>query len=126
MGYFCKAQMDNSTENFPGTSYDVNREYDKEGNLIYYDSIAVSTWDYDTASTEIDSVLDVWEYGTPNHLHPYHYGFHFPGSPFGHIPEFEFDFVIPDMHDFQEGFEYNFSITPSDSLYSPPFPDDPV
>jgi len=127
-GYFplCQAQDEDSYNNSPKTSYDVHRNYDENGNLIYYDSVAVSTWGFDTSSTEIDSLLDAWEYGTPNRLYPFHYGFQFPGDPFGYLPEFEFDFVIPDLHDLQEGFEYNYSITPSNTLNSPLFPSDTI
>ena len=122
----CKAQTDNDAENYPGTSYDVHRKYDKDGNLIYYDSVSVSSWNYDSSIVSVDTVFDMWEYGKPNNRRPHYYGFHFPGGSFGYIPEFEFNFVIPDFHDFDEGFEYDFSLSPADSLQSPIFPDDTV
>jgi len=121
-----QTQNEDVSDDSPKARYDVHREYDENGNLIYYDSVYISSWDSDTALAEVDSLLDVWEYGTPNHSHPFHYGFHFPGDPFGYLPELEFDFVIPDWHNLQEGFEYNYSITPTDSVDSPLFPDDPV
>jgi hypothetical protein len=123
---FCQAQDTDALNNAPNTRFDVHREYDENGDLIYYDSVAVSTWGYDSSYTEVDSLMDACEYGIPNQLHPFHYGFHFPGDPFGYMPEFDFDFIIPDMHDLQEGFEYNYSITPSDSVNPPLFPDNPV
>lgn len=120
----CKAQTNNNTENYPGTSYNVHRKYDNDGNLIYYDSVSVSSWNYDSSIVAIDTVFDVWEYGKPIHTRPHYYGFHFPGGPYDYIPEFEFNFVVPDFHDFDEGFEYDFSLSPTDSLHSSIFPDD--
>ena len=116
------AQKDIRPEKGPDSRFDVQRKYDEEGNLIYYDSVAVSTWGFD--SVETDSLNDFWEYGKPNRTKPFYYGFHFPGDGFGMIPQFDFDFVIPDLHDFDEGFEYGFSFIPRDSLNSPVFPDD--
>lgn len=101
--------------------YDVYKEYDNEGNLIYYDSSSFSVF---TDTVISDSLFGVWEYGTPNNLRPFQYDFHFPGGPFGYIPEFEFEFVVPDLHDLNEGFEYNFRPNPDDTVGSQFIPPD--
>ncbi len=120
----CQAQKDDSQNNAPILNYDVHREYNDDGDLIYFDSVAVMRWDSDTSDIEIDTLLDEWEYGDPNNPHPFYFGFRFPGYGFEFMPPFEFDFAIPDLHDLNEGFEYGFSLSPHDSLFSPLFPQD--
>ena len=123
---YSQTQQDDDNENYPDIRYDVHRQYNEDGDLIFYDSVSVSTWNYDTSMADTDSLPDIWEFGTPNHFHPFHYGFHFPSDRFRYIPDIEFDFIIPDLHDFGQGFEYNYSITPPDSLDSPLYPEYPV
>jgi hypothetical protein len=59
----CKGQ--NGQNNIPSTKYNVHREYDKDGNLIQYDSTAVSTWQYgdiinqDSISNNLGNNLEI-------------------------------------------------------------------
>jgi len=45
----------------PQTSYNVHREYDKQGTLIQYDSSVVTSWHTDTLWADNDSLITSWQ-----------------------------------------------------------------
>jgi hypothetical protein len=120
-----QAQEKPEDKTSPDTRYNVNREYDENGNLIGYDSSSVTTWGYSGS----DSLADIWSY-TPgvddtvsiDHPRPYSYNFKLPGDEFLHIPQFGFDIDFPDIDSILKGFEFNFSMAPPDSSMTPCYP----
>jgi hypothetical protein len=112
-------QDKDNNQTVPETKYNVHRQYDENGNLIEYDSSSVSTWEY----SGTDSLSDFWSY-TPypadsnefNYGQQHHYGFRFPGDDYPEFPYFNFGFDFHDLDSLMQGFNFNFSMSPPDSL----------
>jgi hypothetical protein len=114
----------------PNMNYDVHREYDENGNLIYYDSTTVISWDSDSAGTEYDSLMSAWQEDSHHRFYSYSYPqdsfsyrFRVPGDLFDLSPGFDFSMEFPEIDDILKSFEYNFSVTPSDTSQFPSPPD---
>jgi hypothetical protein len=88
-------------KNAPKSNYKVNREYDKDGNLIHYDSTAISTWSYNNSAGH-DTLTQEWENfpdypfsinDSINQKDTSFYGFNFFDQPFNMQ-------TFPDINDF--------------------------
>ena len=86
----------------PEEKWNVRKEYDEHGNLIYYDSSYSRTWKH-------------FEFPEFESGHPFEnldslFGdfFHFPDDPFGHPP-----FAFSPFHDFWDSLELDFQLDSS-------------
>jgi hypothetical protein len=119
------AQVLDKENTTPRSQHNVHREYDENGNLIEYDSSAITTWSYSSYNTEPDSVPDYWSY-TPvvedsinnEYLGSRHYGFRFPGD----WPQVDLGIEFHDLDSIRRGFNYSFSLTPGDTADHPQDP----
>jgi hypothetical protein len=120
------AQNDKDSTDTPYLDYDVQRVYDKEGNLIYYDSSVVYSTPKNYENSEFDSLLSVLKEDDRNINYSirfpkdsFSYSFQLPDDFFEHAPRYKFDMEVPKVDSIFKGFDYYFSITPSDSIIRP-------
>jgi len=113
------AQISGEDSTIDTLNYDVQRVYDKEGNLIYYDSTIVGSFHPDTCRSEFDSLVDTWKeqnrrmrYSIRFPQDSFSYSFELPDKFFEYAPEYEFDIEVPDVDSLLKGFDYYFSLSP--------------
>jgi hypothetical protein len=113
--------------NVPNTKYYVHHEYDKDGNLLRYDSSVVIIWNSDSVYKELYSLNEDWDVDALNESNAidsfetekqdyFRFGF---GND-----EFLFH-SFPQVEDIIKHFDPSFSSSGSDSLYHPIDPDMP-
>jgi hypothetical protein len=107
----------------PRSQQKVHREYDENGNLIEYDSSAITTWSYSSSNLESDSIPDYWSYtpafedSTDNeYMGSRHYGFRFPGDALDDWPQVDFGIEFNDLDSIRKDIIYSFSLTPRDTM----------
>ncbi len=118
-----EAQIISDDRSGPKSQYNVHREYDEHGNLIEYDSVCVTTWNY-SGEADMDTISDIWSY-TPDPkdseefsgAYPKHHSFRFPGDEFYEFPQFNFDFSFNNPDSIFRGFDFYFSLSPGDSIH---------
>jgi hypothetical protein len=95
-------------KNVPSTKYNVHREYDKDGNLIHYDSTSVSTWNYGGNPVQ-DSLVQNRDNDMENPLVLNDSIYSNDSSYLGFdYPDQEFNFNgIPDINDFFNNKSFN-------------------
>jgi hypothetical protein len=100
----CSGQ--NGQSNVPSSNYKVHREYDKDGNLVQYDSTAVSSWSYNSNSGQ-DSLSMRWDNSPEfpfsindslNMEDSSFYGFNFNDQPYNMQAFPNFNDFFNDMH----------------------------
>jgi hypothetical protein len=115
------AQQKGDVQITPNAKFDVHRQYDENGNLIEYDSSSVTTWSYNGS----DSLSDFWSY-TPSQTdsngflseESHHFYYNFPGDEFPDFPQFDFGLTFHELDSLMQGFNFDFSVSPGDSVYS--------
>ncbi|MBN1952731.1 MAG: hypothetical protein JW801_16130 [Bacteroidales bacterium] len=116
----CQEVEENGSNSSDG--YDVQHFYDKEGNLLYYDSIYVDNEAYDPNSEEFDSLINSLKeqgrgirYSIRFPRDSFSYSFQLPDGFLDFIPDHKLDIVVPPFDSIVKDLEYRFSITPDDS-----------
>jgi hypothetical protein len=112
----------------PNIKYNVHREYDKDGNLVRYDSSVVRIWNSDSTYKEQDSLNENRNFITLFELNAIdsfetekqdYFRFVFDNDEI-------FFYPLPQVDDIIKHFDPNFGNQASDSLYYPIDPDIPL
>lgn len=103
-------------------NYDVQCIYDKEGNLIYYDSTYVDSDLYKPENEAYDSLISALKeddrrinYSIRFPKDSFSLSFQLPERFFDYAPDYRFDIEVPKFDSLLSGFDYYFSLSPSDS-----------
>lgn len=106
----------------PPAGYDVQRMYDKEGNLLFYDSTEVKEDMHTHNNAEFDSLVGMLKeqnrsirYSIRFPRDSFSFSFQLPQRFLEYAPRYEFDIDIPSFDSLLKDFEYYFSLSPADS-----------